>query len=490
MSSGCHGQRVLVCAVAVTLAGWAFAAESPAPTQAGSPAAAPAKAADAAKPQTPANAAPSEATAFDNAAAQIKHPVDWFTWGADLRLRQEYQQNTMSLNDKAPGNISDYQRYRARVWGSLLPAEGISVNNRWTWEGFYYFEPDSKEGFVQNYVICDELDVKVKNLGGSQSTLTVGRQDIALLDGWLVLDGTPDDGSKTTFLDAVRFQFQFPNSNFSMDSAVVAQHWSPSQWIPTIMTDENYYLTEQNEWGGFLDGRYKDKTQQYDGYFIYKDASDPQVVSGKRGDDGQIYCFGGRAACNFSDHLTGRVEGAYETGHWANGYTPTSGQLSAWGVNARASYLSKDTWDNKLHLCFQFLSGDNPNTSGDEAFDLMWGRWPQFSELYVYTVAPETRIAQVTNLYQVGPLWESAPIQKMSLTAAYYALFADQNTYTGPAYGDGLYRGSLFEAYFRYRFNRYTACQLGAEYFIPGDYYSDSRQDNAIFLRAELTLTF
>ncbi len=42
-------------------------------------------------------------------------------------------------------------------------------------------------------------------MGGMPLTATVGRQDIIEGVGWLVMDGTPLDGSRTVYFDAARF---------------------------------------------------------------------------------------------------------------------------------------------------------------------------------------------------------------------------------------------------------------------------------------------
>ena len=109
--------------------------------------------------QTTQPAAPVAAEQPKDSVDQIKQPTDWFKWGADLRLRHEYHENAITLNHNSPLDVWNYQRYRARIWGSVLPTDGVSLNGRLTWEGRYWWEPNSREGFMDDYIIPDQVHV-------------------------------------------------------------------------------------------------------------------------------------------------------------------------------------------------------------------------------------------------------------------------------------------------------------------------------------------
>ncbi len=45
-------------------------------------------------------------------------------------------------------------------------------------------------------------------------------------------------------------------------------------------------------------------------------------------------------------------------------------------------------------------------------FDVLWGRWPRWSEMYnIYSYVQETRVGQTANLYRFGPTWSLSPDQ-------------------------------------------------------------------------------
>jgi len=71
---------------------------------------------------------------FEDWTKQVKNPVDWFSWGADVRLRNEYVNNAATLNESLKLHEQDYFRFRERLWLSLVPVTNVNVNARMTGE--------------------------------------------------------------------------------------------------------------------------------------------------------------------------------------------------------------------------------------------------------------------------------------------------------------------------------------------------------------------
>src|ERR1019366_6706017 len=63
----------------------------------------------------------------------IKNPFPWMTWGGDLRVRNEYFNDLLTLSDKG-AHQQDYFRFRGRVFTSITPIDDVSVNVRLTAE--------------------------------------------------------------------------------------------------------------------------------------------------------------------------------------------------------------------------------------------------------------------------------------------------------------------------------------------------------------------
>ncbi|MCU0785982.1 MAG: alginate export family protein, partial [Verrucomicrobia bacterium] len=207
-----------------------------------------------------------------------------------------------------------------------------------------------------------------------------------------------------------------------------------------------------------------------------------------------------------ADHWQYSLEGAYQFGRKqdatvAASYVNSSTDwrdISAYGGKAKLTYLCKDKLNNQFSLMGEFLSGDDPKTKDkDEMFDVLWGRWPRWSELYIYSYAPETsgKVAQMNNILRFGPGWMFTPMKGMTFSATYNAMFAPEETPTrrvAPAAGlfsyDGNFRGHYLQTVLKHQFNKHLSAHLWAEFVWEGDYYA--QRDVMMFIRPEIMFTF
>jgi hypothetical protein len=158
--------------------------------------------------------------------------------------------------------------------------------------------------------------------------------------------------------------------------------------------------------------------------------------------------------------------------------------------------LFKDPYNNQVSLQGEFLSGDDPNTKGtDEMFDVLWGRWPRWSELYVYSYINETskKCGQMNNIIRFGPNWTVTPIKNTTFSATYNALFSPVETPTRQQNAalftdNGNFRGHYVQTVLKHKFNEHVSAHLWAELVWMGDYYQN--RDLMSFLRAEVLFTF
>ncbi|MBN2505843.1 MAG: alginate export family protein [Verrucomicrobia bacterium] len=444
-----------------------------------------------------------------------KQPLPWLSWGGDLRIRTEYFDTTVSLNEHDPNSEFNVIRTRGRIWTSITPITNLSFNARMAAEprtftadgGFGIYK--GKQGTEWRYGILDNANVKWNNILDQPLSLTAGRQDIVFGDfwnWWLVADGTPGDGSWTYFLDSIRLTYDVAPLKTKLDLIYIYQNARADDWIPTIhrptYRGTDYPLTEQNEQGVIAYASNKSiKNTTLDGYFIYKRDTQETFARAyapyRSGDNANIYTFGARFIGTYADHWQPYLEGAYQFGNKEDRIMGVfdNRDLRAWGVNARLIYLFKDRYNNQLQLIAEHLSGDDDDTScKDEMFDVLWGRWPRWSELYIYSYGGETsgKIAQLNNITRVGAGWSMSPVKGMTVSAIYNALFAPQKVATravAPTFSsDGNFRGHYMQAYLKHTFNKHINGHLWAEAVWQGDYYKE--RDLMLFLRPEIMFVY
>jgi len=457
-----------------------------------------------AQPQISASSAPAPAESFETFLARVKNPAPWFTWGLDLRVRNEYFDNAISLSETSVRHEQDVLRMRGRLWTTFSATTNLVLNARLAAEPREWFKPAfagaylGQTGTEWRYGLIDSLNVKWSEAFGQPLTLSIGRQELQLgdyYDWWLVLDGTPGDGSWSTFLDSARATYNVEAISTRLDLIYINQHARVDEGLPALNAHQDSYNNmEQNEQGVVVYASNKSlKNVQADGYFIYK--HDDQEFA--NGDNADIYTFGGKVTGSPAEHWQYSVEGAYQTGSKEDRILGTFDErdIAAYGGKAKIAYLFKDSWKNQLSLGGEYLSGDDPKTDKDEMFDILWGRWPRWSELYIYSYINETgrRVAQLNNIGRFGPTWTCNPAKGMTVSLTYNALFAPESTPTraaAPALfsNSGNFRGHYLQAILKHQFSKHLNGHLWGEWVWEGDYYS--RQDTMTFLRAEMMYSF
>lgn len=416
--------------------------------------------------------------AICDAKKRFHEVIPWLELGADLRHRMIYD-NALKLDKNADGHERFWLRERARVWARVKPVDDLEFNIRAVFEPRYYCKPESMEHpFIRHEALFDLLNVKVSNVGGLPLSVVLGRQELKFGDGWLVLEGTPLDGTRTLHFDAARATFNADDIKTIFDAVFILNHANSSAWIRPF-NDRDVDLIEHDEIGGILYASNKSlKNHTLDGYFIYK--HDDRVASS--GSNSDIYTFGGRIEGHPDDHLSYRGELAQQFGH-KNGES-----ICALGANTQMAWALNDPLQNSFRAGYEFRSGDDKACG---AFDPLWGRYPQWSNIFNgYTDTLEGLTAMSTNIHRLSVGWTFNPAKKLSIATDYHLLFANKNTMSGSAgfSNDGKFRGQLLTCLAKYTFNEHVSTHLVGEVFVPGNYYDDSRNDVAFFGRWELML--
>ena len=429
------------------------------------------------------------------------NPTDWIQIGADFRLRHVYAKNAITQNTQDANNEWHYGRYRTRLSAKFKLGKDVDFNTRLVWEWRHWDQPRNKPSTTDlDEILFDHFNLTVRNLFDMPLTGVFGRQDIILGDGWLVLDGTPADGSRTICFDAARFTYQLSDET-KADLVFIYQFNDENKWLSPIdhERDTRRFTNYQDEKGMILYVSHKaDECTTVDGYYIYKEDNQSRgtaVITEHSGVDSEIHTFGTRIVRKLDENWKWKGEIAKQFGR------KDKDKLDSLGGTTRLTYAFNDEKSNELFFDYEYLSGDDPDTGTDEEFDPLWGEWPQYSrggDLPAYIWAQEGAVGAVSNLHRIGVGHRFKPWKKWTFETLYNLMFADDNAPArdnrlpnpGKYATGGSLRGQMLTAYWKYRCCKNLSYHFLLDYFVPGSYYSQPNRDAAVFLRFNIQFAF
>jgi hypothetical protein len=465
--------------------------------------------------QTTASTAPASVQASSDQSDWFHNPEPWLEQGMDFRFREHAGYNWFGLNSHATykdwsNNDVHWERYRTRLWDKFKLDENTSINTRFVWEFKTWDQPQSKDQFTDfDEIIMDNFNVSMKKFLDLPVTATIGRQDIMNLgQGWLVMDGTPIDGSRTFYFDAARFTWDLAEKT-KLDTIYIRNMPKSDWWLKPI-NDRDNYVTVEEEQGAilYLTDKSNEK-MQVEGYLMYKNNNPVNGLARNLTSEAareayskkaEIYTLGGALSGPLSDNWGYRVEGAVQTGKSASPSTAVTAyneteNLIAFGEKSTLEYSFKDDLDNKLHVTYEYLSGDNPDTKRVESFNPLWGQWPQWSELLQgpYVNGMEDKL--ISNLHRLDFGHKFKPNKEWEILTDWNLLWSDKNTFKDAFGGtrftdDGKFRGHLLTCWARYNFSKQLSGNLIGEYFMPGNYYAKANNDDALYFHFTVVYTF
>ena len=446
--------------------------------------------------------------------------------GADLRIRQEIMHNITGLPG-APGAMMpraykkdvNHIRFRPRVWASA------------SWDKFTLYGrlvDEFREHIVKNgvprkyraYNFPDEVALDNLYLYGSALfdgflDFRIGRQDMMVgghsvfgLDR-ILCDGAPYVGSRSCYADMARFTFHTSEES-KLDAFALydngrniyryGNHNSRGRPMNAIHPGDS---PDMDEWGGGLvwHDSLCERTFPYKVYVVHKHNEAYYAPGRRRMPDKQLTTVGVDILPEINENLSFELDLADQFGTISDGDRQAGGQMAYAAVDFHKSRAEKG-----LHpyarLSVYYMSGDKHHGkrgNNDTAWDPLWGRWPQDSELFQYGT-----------LYGLG-YWSNMTYPKLTIgmdigphhrVSAYSGpIFAAAQDHAGHADGSGesMFKGELSAV--RYDFPILLAPKnatglkrfeifghVMAELFNPGDYYDSSRP--AWFLRWEVMFCF
>lgn len=394
------------------------------------------------------------------------------------RMRIETSDRAVCL-DADGGCGSSYLRNRMSFRAQTRPMTRLEVTTQVTNEFRYYFAPENID-FSFHEVFVDLLYAKLDSVAGLPLTLSVGRQNLNFGEGFVVIDGTPLDGSRSIYFNAARADWTFaPGHSVSL---VYLNQPVKEKYLPLIH-DQESRLIEQPGRAAFA---YYSRTwgkSTLQAYFIHNEVGHTAAFPNSR----QVNCPGVRLQLPIAARVTLGGEGAYQIG--TNGASDQRG----YGGYSYAEYATG--WPMHLPKTVTvgtvYLSGNDPATPDDEGWEPLFGRWPKWSESYIYTLIRERSVAYWTNLTSVFIRTAVPVATDLVLSLDYHHLAAPEPPDPEKAFpgGTGTQRGDLFIGKLAYQMNPHLTGHVLFESFAPGDFYF-AGADSYGWMRMEVMLRF
>lgn len=403
--------------------------------------------------------------------------ADW-DWGGDLRVRVT---DLKDIPITGPAEVDQlFNRNRTRLWASYQFSEDVSFTGRLMNEFRFY---DKGRGYTRDHdplgeIVPDLLYVDINNLAEGRVDLRLGRQELIYGTGNILLNGTPRDGSRSLFYNAIKASVDLGPAH-SVDLLAIYNEAKDSL---TINREPQLTLIEHDEAAAGVYGRYAGvENTPLEYYWIYKQEKNRSYAR-----------LGTRADADF--HTVG-VRAAPDRGQWAANLELALQRGSQEDDDLKGELLDAsvtfrpDIWGDTrpaFTAGYYYLSGNDAGTDNNEGWRPVFSRWPQFSELYAYGfIGSEFGVAGWSNLKAPFVGLDMKPSPRTSLKLRYHRMYADEKD--GPGNGD--LRGDLLTAVLGVNLAENVRGHLWAEFLDPGDYHERGAGD-AHFLRANIEYSF
>ena len=374
------------------------------------------------------------------------------------RFRFEAWDNAVNLDEASNESVA-YTRNRTTIGLIWKPVKNLEVLGKFTNEFRVYLAPKTTP-FNWNEIFFDNLFIKWTIPGRLPFTITAGRQDLNFGEGFVIADGTPGDGSRSYYFNALRVDAGLAKGHTLTAFAHATE--TTDEYLPVI-NEVPRPLAEQPERAVALYYAGAFGQAKVDAYAVLKTTEATDLLPTATRTD----TFGARAVLPLTKPLALTAEGAVQTGSFGE-----AGR-SAYGAIAHLDYDLTGT----LPLLKAFvlggilLSGDDPATAGMEGWDPIFSRWPKWSESYIYTFTRESRTSYWSNLsslyaqlaFDFGAR-SDGHIMVMPMGAGH----AQPGEFPG---GTGLSRGTLYRGRLNYKISKYMTGRVIWEHLDPGSFY-------------------
>ncbi|MCL2104540.1 MAG: alginate export family protein [Kiritimatiellaeota bacterium] len=451
--------------------------------------------------------------------------------GGDIRFRYDWYDNLPNGNGSRNGQVStpyvDLSRTRTRLWGSLYYGDyGIYARIADEFRTYRNYRPSQNYNKFPEQLFVDNLYLDFNNLFDRVS-IRIGRQDMRYGAGRVIADGTPADGSRSAYFDAVKVSLNvtdktkgdfFGTYTKPVDTFFTVGDADGSDYNITSYdgaTGDATKIDDLTEWGLGTYWTLKEiESIPMEFYAIYKQES-RWFSGGNRNTriPGRKYgTLGIRIMPKLMDDLKGDFEAAYQFGQTdSDGSRNIKGQdIHAFMLYGGLTYTVNSLEEMKPYgtLALLYLSGDDTDSAYDHkngpskgatGWNPVYGRYTYLGELPVKMYGSSYRWSNLLWPHAEAGFQFKAFDRTNGFKVQTGPMFADKDDRTGASDSDNnLYRGWYTQAAYDCTLVKEIVNKRGslkgrllAEHIFYGDYYNqNTRPDYGYYFRAELSLAF
>ncbi|MEN8221766.1 MAG: hypothetical protein ABFR36_00795 [Acidobacteriota bacterium] len=334
-----------------------------------------------------------------------------------------------------------------------------------------YFKPE--KDFNIHEIFVDNLYLKLRNLFKLPVTLTIGRQNIMMGEGFIILDGNTYDGSRSAFFDAVRADIDLEGSGKISLFGFSAQ--KRDDFFPVI-NSRDQLLNENDIRGAGIYYQANIRKNKLDLYFLNKETD----INENKTWALIVNTIGTKFNLKLKGNSQITAEAAYQ-------YGSSKGiPIKSYGGHFHFDKVLDNKTFKKITFGGIFLSGEDSCKCKVTAWHPPFSRWPKWSDSYIYTFINEGGIAYWSNINSVYFALKTKLFRNGSLNTSLHLLRSPEKnlTTTFPG-GSGNYRGALLMNRLNFKISESFSGHFLWEHFRPGNFYFNGAE-NYNWIRFEL----
>jgi hypothetical protein len=395
----------------------------------------------------------------------------------EQRVRNENWNNLLDFSDMADDQRNQI-RYRTRLWlDAPLPAN-IDLHVGLAQETNQKIGKDN----CFDEVFFETAYLDFHKLFTDKLSLRVGRLNFNKGDGFILSEGGPLDGTRTTYFNGFDLAYASPLGDLELIGILDPKR---DRFLPRIH-DQNRLLVDWDEQaiGAYFTRKFRTASRVEAYYFIKKELHDYRAPTNPLYQpDRRVNTAGVRTVRQIDPALSVTAEFALQRGVQSPGLP-----IRAWGGYAYA----KRTFTHPLHPYakagyWAFSGSTRPGFTGD--WDPLFSRTATYGDLDLYSEMYERSTAYISNLKMAQLEAGFAPSKRLSYKFTWQHLTAFHPTAVNPhIFGTGLGRGENLQARADFTLNPNLRGHVDFETLLPGSFYTVA--DRAYFLRFEMIYSF